>query len=193
MPTCEKDGECFKMVNPRAQEFPFRFKSTQGTSPQWSLADLSLPFDSYRDLDRFHDSTLVELGLRPEDVEDVYPCSPMQEGILASQSRDPAAYRVCSVFEVVPAPNARIDCARLQQAWRAVVRRHSLAKRAKTGLIFYGGGRYILLTARGSHQLMQKKADRRALPLHRGLGSRIPRGGFGREKGAFAVVLGSAP
>lgn len=74
-----------------------------------------------------------------------------------------------------------------------VVRRHLLAKRAKTGLIFYGGGRYILLTARGSHQLMQKKADRRALPLHRGLGSRIPRGGFAREKGAFAVVLGSAP
>jgi len=100
----------------------------QGRSPQWSLTDLSLPFVSYRDLDRFRDDTLAELGLRPEDIEDVCPCSPMQEGILASQSRDPTAYRVCSIFEAVPAPNARVDCARLQQAWRAVVRRHSLLR-----------------------------------------------------------------
>jgi hypothetical protein len=97
-------------------------------SREWTLSDVSLAFRSYRDLDRFRNGPLAELGIQPDSVEDVLPCSPMQEAILASQRRDPEAYRTCFVFEAVSAPDMPVDCARLQQAWRAVVRRHSLLR-----------------------------------------------------------------
>jgi amino acid adenylation domain-containing protein len=96
--------------------------------PEWTLSDLALAFHSYEDLDQFRNKTLPKLGVRPEEVEDVYPCSPMQEGMLASQSRDPDAYRVCIIVEVVSTQSTRVDCGRLQQAWEAVVRRHSLLR-----------------------------------------------------------------
>lgn len=31
---------------------------------------------------------LAEFGVSAEDIETIYPCSPMQEGILLSQARD---------------------------------------------------------------------------------------------------------
>jgi hypothetical protein len=97
-------------------------------SAAWTLSDFPLGFRSYEDLDEFRGNTLQELGLQPDDIEDVYPCSPMQEGILVSQSKDPNSYRVCSIFEVTSTKTAQIDCTRLQHAWRAVVRRHSLLR-----------------------------------------------------------------
>ncbi|KAF1935488.1 hypothetical protein EJ02DRAFT_439207 [Clathrospora elynae] len=100
----------------------------RNSTPAWTLSDLPLAFHSYTDLDLFRSHTLAELSVRPEEVEDVYPCSPMQEGILASQNKDPDAYRVCSIIRVVSKHDTRIDCARLQQAWTAVVRRHSLLR-----------------------------------------------------------------
>ncbi|KAF1937771.1 condensation-domain-containing protein, partial [Clathrospora elynae] len=100
----------------------------RNSTPAWTLSDLPLAFHSYTDLDLFRNYTLADLSVRPEEVEDVYPCSPMQEGILASQNKDPDAYRTCSIIQVVSKHDTRIDCARLQQAWKAVVRRHSLLR-----------------------------------------------------------------
>ncbi|EFQ87557.1 hypothetical protein PTT_16905 [Pyrenophora teres f. teres 0-1] len=98
-------------------------------STEWTLGDLSRAFSSYTDLDRFRNYTLLGLGVRPEDVEDVFPCTPMQEGILTSQGKDPDAYRVCFVYETIPnQEETLISVARLQQAWKGVVRRHSLLR-----------------------------------------------------------------
>jgi amino acid adenylation domain-containing protein len=96
--------------------------------PEWTLSDLPLAFSSYTDLDRFRHDTLSGLGVRPEDVEDVFPCSPMQEGILTGQGKDPDAYWVCLVWEAMPNQETSISLARLQQAWKDVVRRHSLLR-----------------------------------------------------------------
>ncbi|KAG9375628.1 hypothetical protein A1F94_013766 [Pyrenophora tritici-repentis] len=46
---------------------------------QWTLSDLPLAFKTYEDLDSFQNDTLAELGVQPEEVEDVFPCLPMQE------------------------------------------------------------------------------------------------------------------
>jgi amino acid adenylation domain-containing protein len=100
----------------------------QGRSPEWTLSDLPLAFTSYQDLDYFCNHTLPGLHIQPEDVEDVYPCSPMQQGILISQSKDANAYRTCLMFEAVSLQDTDVDCSRLQQAWRAVVKRHSLLR-----------------------------------------------------------------
>jgi non-ribosomal peptide synthase protein (TIGR01720 family) len=100
----------------------------RGKSPAWTLSDFPLTFRSYKDLDYFQYNTLTKLGLELDDIEDVYPCSPMQEGMLISQSKDPNTYRVCFIFEVTSTKATYVDCNRLQQAWRAVVRRHSLLR-----------------------------------------------------------------
>ncbi|EFQ91833.1 hypothetical protein CFE70_006010 [Pyrenophora teres f. teres 0-1] len=71
-------------------------------SAEWTLSDLPLSFSSYIDLDRFRHKTLLGLEVCPEDVEDVFPCSPMQEGILTSQGKDIDFYWICLIYEVMP-------------------------------------------------------------------------------------------
>lgn len=61
-----------------------------------------------------------------EEIEDIYPCSPMQRGILLSQMKDPDKYAYQSVFEIRSAQNGCIvDLERLEKAWRSVVQRHA--------------------------------------------------------------------
>jgi len=95
---------------------------------EWTLSDLPLSFKTYRDLDEFQKDRLVRLGIQPEDIEDVFPCSPIQEGILFSQGKDPDAYRLSLFFEALSSQHGQVSCTRLQQAWKAVVRRHSLLR-----------------------------------------------------------------
>ncbi|KAH9875478.1 hypothetical protein J1614_004317, partial [Plenodomus biglobosus] len=99
-----------------------------GRGLEWTLSDLPLAFHTYKDLRRFQDETLPALGLQAEQVEDVFPCSPMQEGILASQGRDTDTYWVCYIVEVVAIQLRPVDIARLQRAWQRVVQKHSLLR-----------------------------------------------------------------
>ncbi|KAF7574079.1 EntF, Non-ribosomal peptide synthetase module protein [Pyrenophora tritici-repentis] len=100
----------------------------QKRHPEWTLSDLPLAFQTYQDLDRFQKDTLAGLHIQPREVEDVFPCSPMQEGILVSQSKDSDAYWVSLVFEAVSTQHSQVSCIQLQQAWKDVVRRHSLLR-----------------------------------------------------------------
>lgn len=59
------------------------------------------------------------------EVEDMYPCSPTQLGILIAQAKTPGAYMMRILFELSTSKqNERIDVRRLQEAWQAVVDRH---------------------------------------------------------------------
>lgn len=97
-------------------------------NPEWTLSDLPLAFSSYVDLEQFRKATLPELHIRFEDVEDVFPCSAMQDGILTSQGKDESAYWHYLLWEVVPKKESSVSVARLREAWKAVVRRHSLLR-----------------------------------------------------------------
>ena len=68
---------------------------------------------------------LRDIGVHFRDVEDVYPCSPMQRGLLLSQMRDPEKYRYKAVFQVESSQGGDIDLQELSRAWQAVVRQHS--------------------------------------------------------------------
>ncbi|KAK4124725.1 non-ribosomal peptide synthetase [Parathielavia appendiculata] len=68
---------------------------------------------------------LRDAGIQLQDVEDVYPCSPMQRGLLLSQMRDPEKYGYKLIFEVQPSGGGRIGADQLCNAWQTVVRRHS--------------------------------------------------------------------
>lgn len=69
---------------------------------------------------------LKNIGISLAEVDDAYPCSPAQQGILISQTKDPEKYAYHSIFEVRSnRENFSIDIARLEAAWQTVVGRHS--------------------------------------------------------------------
>lgn len=97
-------------------------------SPDWTLSDYPLAFNSYDSLYEFR-KFIPQLGIQPEDIEDIYPCAPLQEGILASQARETANYQRWVELEVrVDGKEARLDIDKLTQAWQTVVKRHPLLR-----------------------------------------------------------------
>ncbi|PYH46508.1 nonribosomal peptide synthase [Aspergillus saccharolyticus JOP 1030-1] len=73
---------------------------------------------------------LASIGLKDLTVvEDVYPCSPLQEGLLLAQTKGTGSYNVDNIYEVKPRnPTDRVDAHLLAEAWKAVVRRHQILR-----------------------------------------------------------------
>ncbi|KAF5643094.1 non-ribosomal peptide synthetase [Fusarium sp. NRRL 52700] len=69
---------------------------------------------------------LAEMGISIDNVEAVYPCSSVQQGILLSQIKDPGYYSYSITFSVTSTQSGdAIDTQRLSEAWKRVVHRHS--------------------------------------------------------------------
>lgn len=85
----------------------------------------SLPL-AYNTLSNLHER-LPSIGVESmTELEDVYGCSSMQQGLLLSQIRSTGQYMFHSIFAVNPAnPGSRVSAERLARAWQAVVQRHS--------------------------------------------------------------------
>ncbi len=56
-------------------------------------------------------------GVLPDDVEDAYPCTPLQEGLVAIASRLPGAYMMQNSFQLTQ----EIDLVRFKDAWQRIV------------------------------------------------------------------------
>ncbi|QMW46378.1 hypothetical protein G4B11_009833 [Aspergillus flavus] len=99
--------------------------SLKDYSPAPTLSDYPLLPTTYAGLDDLVKKTLPRAGVESWNrVEDIYPCSPVQEGILLSQLRDPHGYMFHGIFEVRSLQGKRIDSALLRKAWAMVVNRH---------------------------------------------------------------------
>ena len=62
-------------------------------------------------------------------VEDVFPCSPIQQGIIISQIKGHATYAVWQVCQILPSEGTgRVDLDRLSWSWESVVRRHPMLR-----------------------------------------------------------------
>ena len=61
-------------------------------------------------------------------IEDIYPCHPVQEGMLVSQARNPDQYITSSSWEVVTKDGSMIDVERLCHAWETVVQNHDILR-----------------------------------------------------------------
>ncbi|KAH5402212.1 hypothetical protein HBI32_167770 [Parastagonospora nodorum] len=81
------------------------------------------------------------------NIEDIYACSPMQEGILLTQSRVDGVYHIEMVFQVSSVSGSPIDVQRLVKAWQVVVDRQAVLR-----TIFVGG-----LSDRPYDQLLLKE------------------------------------
>lgn len=115
-------GEYEQRLRQVAQEFSAK-------SPEMTLSELSLAFKDYGDLDEFRERLLPQLNISADDIEDIFPCAPIQEGILVAQGKDPDCYR--SWFDLtvqILGDAAHLDVLRLQQAWRQVVQKHALLR-----------------------------------------------------------------
>ncbi|KAL2832125.1 hypothetical protein BDW59DRAFT_157587 [Aspergillus cavernicola] len=106
--------------------------SLRDVAPEPTLSDYPLLPTTYGGLKNLTDNVLPRLGLtRCDQVEDIYPCSPVQEGILISQLRGPQGYIFNAIFEVRPPRNSsNVDLARLREAWSMVIARHSVLRTA---------------------------------------------------------------
>lgn len=91
--------------------------------PTPDLSLLPLAFEGASQVKR----KLTEIGIAHlDDIEAAYPCSPVQQGILLAQIRDPECYSYSITFSVKCAqPGDSVDVQRLADAWQHVVQRHS--------------------------------------------------------------------
>ena len=126
------------------------------TASQPTLSDLPLLPVSYKELDKLTSQILPKTGIASlSDVEDIYPCSPMQEGLLLSQSRDPKSYIFHIVSEVKPLWfDSTIDAQKLVAAWQSVVDRHAAMRTVFINSAYKGGV---------FDQIVVRKADSGAL------------------------------
>ncbi|KAK6725218.1 hypothetical protein SNK04_004022 [Fusarium graminearum] len=68
-------------------------------------------------------------GINAKDIEDIYPCSPIQDGILMSQQRCPEQYVTRYVAKISPRDvTIPLDIDRMKAAWAEVVRRHPILR-----------------------------------------------------------------
>ncbi|KAL3420516.1 hypothetical protein PVAG01_06961 [Phlyctema vagabunda] len=91
---------------------------------KYTLSDFPLLSLRQSDLAELERDRLPALGLSSSDIEDIYPCSPMQQGILLSQMRLPGSYDIQQVSQILPRSGSAVDIARFEAAWQSVVNRH---------------------------------------------------------------------
>jgi amino acid adenylation domain-containing protein len=61
-----------------------------------------------------------------EMIENVYPCSPVQQGMLLGQVKTPGSYQYSNTIKISPSSHGvAVDVQRLSEAWRQVVKRHA--------------------------------------------------------------------
>ncbi|KAI0596891.1 hypothetical protein F4775DRAFT_603074 [Biscogniauxia sp. FL1348] len=73
---------------------------------------------------RLEVNVLPGLHIDLEDVEDIYPCSPMQHGMLLSQIGGRATY-TSELFLEVTSQTEEIDINHLERVWKSLVNRHA--------------------------------------------------------------------
>lgn len=59
----------------------------------------------------------AQCQVTPQQIQDVYPCTPMQEALFSITARQPTTYTYRQVFQASP----DVDMARFQEAWETVV------------------------------------------------------------------------
>lgn len=103
-----------------------KLSDTRHHQPIPDLSLLPLAFESESRIKR----KLTEIGIAHlDDIEAAYPCSPVQQGILLSQMRDPECYSYSITFSVKCAQQGgTVEVQRLADAWQRVVQRHSVLR-----------------------------------------------------------------
>ncbi|KAL9058760.1 MAG: hypothetical protein Q9206_001788, partial [Seirophora lacunosa] len=100
--------------------------SLLATEPQPTLSSFPLISIAYDTVDKIR-AQLPSMGAASlSDIEDIYGCSSMQQGLLLSQVKNTGQYMYHATFAVNPInPSTPVSSERLARAWQAVVQKHS--------------------------------------------------------------------
>ncbi|KAL3427025.1 hypothetical protein PVAG01_00534 [Phlyctema vagabunda] len=100
-----------------------------GRASEFTLADFPLLSIDYQDLTKLAEEILPSINrAKADQIESIYPCSPMQEGILVAQTRQQEHYKVQDTFQVSSKQGLAIDVVRLEVAWRNLVKYHPILR-----------------------------------------------------------------
>ncbi|KAL2106447.1 hypothetical protein VUR80DRAFT_6701 [Thermomyces stellatus] len=95
----------------------------------FTLSDFPSLDVTYEQLSRLQSEALPRAGVTDlRNVEDIYPCSPIQQGILLSQVKGYATYQTQQVCEIQPLRSPSVDVDHLSRAWKRVVDRHAILR-----------------------------------------------------------------
>jgi amino acid adenylation domain-containing protein/non-ribosomal peptide synthase protein (TIGR01720 family) len=96
---------------------------------QFTLSDFPLLSLTYEELQVLTETRLPDYGIGLDNIEDIYPCTPMQRGLLFSQLKQAGTYEYFHVMEIQPSSsNTSVDISRLRDAWAQVVSRHTVLR-----------------------------------------------------------------
>lgn len=94
-----------------------------------TLTDFPLMQMSYPELEEFTTEILPRANVSLSEVENAYPCSPIQRGMMIGQVKNPQYYGVFQAWEVSSMhPPKSVDPRRLRDAWLQVVARHPVLR-----------------------------------------------------------------
>ncbi|EPS29593.1 hypothetical protein PDE_04543 [Penicillium oxalicum 114-2] len=89
----------------------------------FTLSDFPLLDVSYSSLRTLLTEQLASKGIEENTVMDIYPCAPVQEGILMSRSSGSASYHSTSIWQA-SSTGSTVSALRLAAAWDKVVSMH---------------------------------------------------------------------
>ena len=157
-----------------AQCLKLTVSSLADHSMSWTLSDFPLLPLSYGSLERVVKDWLPDAGVDVGNVHDLYPCTPIQEGILLSRQKETASYANFWVWLCVPVNSGEpISPSRLSEAWRKMVQRHSIL--ASTFAADLDSGRFIQVLLRDPEprlvydRVQSRKPDEMLLKMKRPL------------------------
>ncbi|KAJ5742224.1 hypothetical protein N7533_011633 [Penicillium manginii] len=135
-------------------------------SPKASIGDYPLLSARENGLEVLH-ALIPQLGLSSiAEIEDVYPCSPMQQGLLIGQLRMKGSYEVEFLFEVESTNEPKVDVEKLLDAWQQVVQRHAVLRTVfVTGLADNAAFSQVVLKVASPRTQRIQCSDDRAMHL----------------------------
>ena len=125
--------------NPSLEQMALHVEMKRGYSSPTAAARSIM--DQYNDaFPSLYDSLAISrvarvCGLDPMDIEDIYPCTPTQESLMAVTARTPEAYIAKELFTIFP----DVDIDRFRAAWEEVCQ-HNPILRTRICPLVQGGG-----------------------------------------------------
>lgn len=126
----EKDGSLARWADKYRESLGRAASELVSRPPVYTLGDFPLLQFTYEGLGRFVAEVEGQAKLQGINggavIDDAYPCSPIQRGILLSQSKDANLYRPRFTWRLHSTGAAAIELSRLRKAWETVLQRHGI-------------------------------------------------------------------
>ncbi|CAG9998538.1 unnamed protein product [Clonostachys byssicola] len=121
----------------------------------------------------------MECGVSQEDIEDIYSCTALQEGMMAASVRIPGAYAAKGVAEL----RSDVDLDRLRDAWERVVQLNPILRTRLIPASSGSDGQFVQVVVRESinWQYSESLDDYTAQDSHKAMG-------LGRPLARYALV-----